>query len=160
MWFQRAVDYEIPESEAGLDVIRKKRETDLFLDSVKFDTFGWKPSHNRDSFRRWTLDKASLSERFFNVPPDFPSWNANDIRKTIEQARGMVQSQSFNIEDLDLPSWIEARTWEVPQQATLLEVECSIRPAKCVMTLWHRTDSPPVPWISRLFLAAPASQFG
>src|SRR6202035_1200704 len=132
-----------PDGSSRLDSLRSKIDSDHLLDSITFDTFGWDLSQNRNKFRRWLSENATLAERFFPGPPDFRSLNATQIREDMVEAQDLIEAPSFTIEDLDLPEWFGKLSTDVPEQISLLDVECfEIQPAQCVLAMQrHRIHS-------------------
>jgi TPR repeat protein len=133
-WFRRAAAAGVAAGMSNLTLLQRKVESDGDLAMVTFDTFGWQLSRNRDRFRQWCRDDASLTLRFFTRPPDFGSWDAERIRADLEATLAQVETPNQNIDDLDLPEWFgRHRPTELPELITLLEVVCfEIAPARCV----------------------------
>jgi Flp pilus assembly protein TadD len=133
-WFRRAASAGVPAGMANLTQLQHKIEADGDLEMVTFDTFGWELCRDRDKFRQWRTDDASLTVRFFTRPPDFGSWDAERIRADLEATLALVESPIQDIDELDLPEWFgRHRPTEFPELITLLEVVCfELAPARCV----------------------------
>jgi Tetratricopeptide repeat len=137
-WFQRAAVAGFEEGVTGLDALHRKLGHDRELESVAFDTFGWELTQNRDKHRRWQSGNASLSERFISGPSDFRAWDAEQIQEDMRATQALLESPSFNIEDLDHPEWIGPFPHDLPEQHVMLEVECfRVQGTKCVLAT-HR----------------------
>ena len=135
--YEQAKEAGHPKAAEALDVLRRKVEhTDRLLEAITFDIFGWEMTVNDDGCRTWASGKASLTERFLDMPPDLPSWNANDVRDELVALQGLVESPTFRIENEDIPDqmrrYIPAH---LPKMSALLEVSLfEVGPAKGVLT--------------------------
>jgi hypothetical protein len=133
-WYRRAAEAGSTIATEGLAELRRKIDySDHKLDSIKFDTFGWEMVQNDDGLRVWRNNDASLGERFVDSPPEFDSWDAEEIRETLMEGFDLVVSPTFRLDDLpqDIREWLPAG---LPEQVSLLEMELfEIGPAKCVL---------------------------
>jgi TPR repeat protein len=137
IWYRRAIEAGETGAADGLAVLRRKIDvSDRQLDSVSFDTFGWKMSCNADGTRQWRDNDASLSERFTDLPPDFPSWDLDEMREAVVSTLELIQSPDFHFEDLDLPDQLQKHLpATLAEQARLLDINlCEIQTARCVLT--------------------------
>jgi TPR repeat protein len=140
-WFRRAASAGVTEGTANLHDLQRKMDSDPDLEKITFDTFGWALSRNRVRFRQWRTGDTSLTQRFFERPPDFASWDADHIRDELEATLSLVQSPTRPIDGLDLPEWFGRHRPTVwPEHILLLDVDCfEIGPARCVLaTTRHR----------------------
>ena len=134
-WFRRAASAGVTEGTANLHDLQRKMDSDPDLEKITFDTFGWALSRNRVRFRQWRTGDTSLTQRFFERPPDFASWDADHIRDELEATLSLVQSPTRPIDGLDLPEWFGRHRPTVwPEHILLLDVDCfEIGPARCVL---------------------------
>jgi len=144
-WYRRALEAGHPDATDGLAVLgRKIDHSDRQLESISFDTFGWKMTQNGDGFREWRSHELFLVERFMDAPPDLPSWDADEIREGMSDTFNLIGDPDFRIEDAgpsdEYQKYFPA---ELPEQPTILDVTLfEIPPAKCVaMTFRYRSHS-------------------
>jgi tetratricopeptide (TPR) repeat protein len=151
VWYSRAAEGGSAFATEGLAELRRKVDySDRKLDSIKFDTFGWEMSQNDDGLRVWRNNDAALVERFFDCPPDFESWDAEEIREVVTESFDLVQSPTFRKEDLPEPVR-KLMPSEFPEQASVFEVELfEIGPAKCLLTMTRQRVYDDVHYVSIL----------
>jgi len=101
--------------------------------AVEFDTFAWDLTQDDVDRRMWTSTDGTLMERFFDIPPDFGYWDADKIRRDVIETQGYLRSPTFTRDSL--PEMMQRQIpAELPQQATLLDVEIfEVHPAKGVL---------------------------
>ena len=132
-WLKRASEGGSTYAAEGLAELQRMVDfSSPKLESISFDTFGWEMIQNREGFRQWRSDDSSLVEQFLDVPPDFESWDADEIRQMITETLGFMKSPTFRLEDV--PEQIRRfAPKELPEQVSLLEIELfEIQTAKCV----------------------------
>jgi Flp pilus assembly protein TadD len=136
-WLLRAVEEDAPGGADSLELLRSKLVTDQDLDAITFTNFGWRMITNRDKFRRWRGGGATLVEQFIMMPPDFRTWDADEIRKDMIEFQGYVDSPEFDIGDLDLPVEMgNIDLSKMPDEQGLVDVECFlIEQTKCLLTI-------------------------
>jgi len=153
-WFQRAAELGIMSGESKLDELGVKKDSDRYLASVTFDTFGWAMTRNRDKFREWRTDNASLALRYFSRPPDLGSWNVELIREDLMTTLNLLATPTAHPEEHDLPEWFRTHMPRVlPEQVSLLELDCFERQsAKCVAAATRHRRSGDVRYAAGLFI--------
>jgi hypothetical protein len=137
VWFDRAEGEGVAEASESLMALNTKILNDADLGAISFEAFGWPLVNNRDKFRQWRGDGATLAVRFMDAAPDFETWDADEIREEIMDTLELIQSPTFRLEDLSvLDGTEEFLPTEMPQQMTLLEFDCfEIPPGKIVMAM-------------------------
>ncbi len=140
-WYERALEAGSTYATQGLAELRRKAESDPWLDSITFETFGWQMSQNEDGSRLWRDKDACLAERYFNIPPDFESLDPKYLREFVLETYQLVDAPSFRIDELLLEELQKYVPKEIPEQNSLLEIDVfAVDPAKCiVVTTRHRT---------------------
>jgi TPR repeat protein len=136
-WFRRAVDAGVEKGEGKLLALEAKLRSDDDLDDMAFDTFGWEMNRNRDKFRQWRTDDASLAVTYFDRPPDFTSWDPAQIRDGLAEMLGQLGAPGARLDELTLPDWIWSHVpTEIPEQISMLEIACfEVRSARCVLAV-------------------------
>jgi hypothetical protein len=126
--FSAALDRGVPGAAEQLASLELKCQTDPFLRSISFETFGWSLCQNRTGQMRWQEGNAFVDERYSDQPPFFTSLDERAVRADLMQALDLLDSEDFDMNDLlDEGARYGMRAPTVLPAQTLL-LECRVYP--------------------------------
>jgi hypothetical protein len=142
LWFRQALEAGDSDAAESLASLKKVVESSLDLDAISFTTFGWKLALCQENVRAWREDSATLTERYFDIAPDFTSFDEASIRESLLELQEYVASTSFDVADLEVPEQFGKFDLTMIGQTSLLEVESfKVGHAKCIGVLTrHRSE--------------------